>query len=245
LGISLISFWVFVYALSWRFTQHTVGLMTIIQATMVGIMPIFLNLDSTTEKTNACYLYVMEINDLITIDRDILGGEPLFKGTRVPIYSLFGHLEAGVTLNEFLEDFPTVTRAQAVAILEIANKMLSSKKLMKCMRLLLDENLPKRLKQDLLNHEVFTVRDMKWAGVKNGKLLELMLAERFSTLLTFDKNLQHQQNFSKYTVAVIVLVALINTYEELGKLVPRVQELLSSSLLPGPVIVQEDPTSRG
>jgi hypothetical protein len=55
------------------------------------------------------------------------------------------------------------------------------------MKLLLDENLPKRLKQDFPDHIVFTVREMKWNGISNGKLLELMLNEKFDALLTFDK----------------------------------------------------------
>lgn len=69
----------------------------------------------------------MEIKDIITIDPDILGGQPVFKGTRVAIETLFDHLEAGVSLEEFLEDFPTVTKEQAIAILEIVNKLLTSK----------------------------------------------------------------------------------------------------------------------
>ena len=66
------------------------------------------------------------------------------------------------------------------------------------MRLLLDENLPKRLKNDFPEHEVFIVRDKGWNGIKNGELLKLMIANGFDALMTFDKNLQHQQNFSKY-----------------------------------------------
>lgn len=73
----------------------------------------------------------MELKDLITIDPDILGGQPVFQGTRVPIETLFDHLEAGVTLGEFLEDFPTVTRNQSIAVLEIANKFLTSKNVAK------------------------------------------------------------------------------------------------------------------
>ncbi|MBD2722458.1 hypothetical protein [Hymenobacter armeniacus] len=76
---------------------------------------------------------------------------------------------------------------------------------------LLDENLPKRLKQDFPAHEVFTVRDQEWNGIKNGELLKRMLGAEFDDLLTFDKNLQHQQNFSKYTLTVFVLHAPINT----------------------------------
>ncbi len=69
----------------------------------------------------------MEIKEIITVDQEILGGQTVFKGTRVPIESLFDHLEAGVTLDEFLEDFPTVTKEQAVALLEWANRLLNTK----------------------------------------------------------------------------------------------------------------------
>ena len=69
----------------------------------------------------------MGINQIVTIDPEILNRRPVFSGTRVPIDSLFDHLEAGVSLDEFLDDFPSVTRDQAVALLEAANKLLSSK----------------------------------------------------------------------------------------------------------------------
>lgn len=59
------------------------------------------------------------------------------------------------------------------------------------MRLLLDENLPKRLKLDFPEHEIYTVRDKGWDGKKNGELMRLMVGESFDALLTFDKNLQH------------------------------------------------------
>ena len=66
------------------------------------------------------------------------------------------------------------------------------------MRLLLDENLPKRLKLDFSEYEIYTVRDKEWNGIKNGELLKLLSENKFDALLTFDKNLQHQQNFVKY-----------------------------------------------
>ncbi len=69
----------------------------------------------------------MDISEIITIDNEILGGQPVFKGTRVPVESLFDHLEAGVSLNEFLNDFPTVSKEQAIALLDTANKLLTSK----------------------------------------------------------------------------------------------------------------------
>ena len=69
----------------------------------------------------------MDIKAIITVDQDILGGQPVFKNTRVPVESLFDHLEAGVSLDEFLDDFPTVSKTQAVALLDLANQLLTSK----------------------------------------------------------------------------------------------------------------------
>jgi uncharacterized protein (DUF433 family) len=67
------------------------------------------------------------IKNIISIDPEVLGGQPVFKGTRVPVDSLFMHLEKGISLDEFLEDFPSVSREQAVSILEIAEKIVTSK----------------------------------------------------------------------------------------------------------------------
>lgn len=107
------------------------------------------------------------------------------------------------------------------------------------MRLLLDENLPKKLKLDFPEHEIFTVRDKGWNGIKNGKLLELMVADGFHALLTFDKNLQHQQNFQKYTLTVFVLNAPANTYGVLTQLSNKINTLLSAgNLSVGPVIIK-------
>jgi len=71
----------------------------------------------------------MNIRELITIDSEILGGQTVFKGTRVPVESLFDHLEAGISLNEFLDDFPTVSKEQAIALLDLASKLLNTKNL--------------------------------------------------------------------------------------------------------------------
>ena len=57
------------------------------------------------------------------------------------------------------------------------------------MKLLLDENLPKRLKADFPGHETFTVSDLGWNGKTNGELLKLMMEDGFDVLITFDKNL--------------------------------------------------------
>lgn len=69
----------------------------------------------------------MNVADLITTDPDILSGQPVFAGTRVPVKTLFDHLEAGIPLDEFLDDFPTVTRTQAIALLDMATKLVTAK----------------------------------------------------------------------------------------------------------------------
>lgn len=66
----------------------------------------------------------MDARDLITIDPDILGGTPVFKGTRVPIRTLFEYLENDYSLEEFLECFPTVTRELARRVLECSEQAL-------------------------------------------------------------------------------------------------------------------------
>ena len=103
------------------------------------------------------------------------------------------------------------------------------------MKLLLDENLPKRLKNHFPEHEVYTVRDCGWEGKTNGILLQLMLDNGFDALLTFDKNLKHQQNFNKYPLPVLVLNAYDNTYQNIMELVPAISQLLNNDLKPGPV----------
>jgi predicted nuclease of predicted toxin-antitoxin system len=106
------------------------------------------------------------------------------------------------------------------------------------MKLLLDENLPKRLKQEFKEQEVYTVAEKGWSGISNGELLALLIENNFDALITFDKNLQYQQNFSKYPVIVIVLNAPDNTYLTLKQLVHKVEEVLKTDLSPGPIEVK-------
>jgi uncharacterized protein (DUF433 family) len=66
-----------------------------------------------------------EIGNLpITIDPEILSGAPVFRGTRVPLEALISNIEAGLTLDEFLDNFPTVTRAQALEVLRFSRATL-------------------------------------------------------------------------------------------------------------------------
>ena len=64
---------------------------------------------------------------IITINRDILGGAPVFSGTRVPVQTFLDYLEAGDSIDDFLEGFPTVGRKQVIAFLETAkDRMVAS-----------------------------------------------------------------------------------------------------------------------
>ncbi len=76
------------------------------------------------------------------------------------------------------------------------------------MKILLDECVTKRLKPHLLEYEVFTVSEMRWNGIKNGKLMSLCVDNNFDLLLTIDKNLIFQQNVNEYEMIVVVLNCL-------------------------------------
>ena len=66
----------------------------------------------------------MRREQIITRDKDILGGTPVFTGTRVPIDTLIAHIKAGDSLEKFLDDFPSVSRDQAIAFLELAQELV-------------------------------------------------------------------------------------------------------------------------
>lgn len=95
------------------------------------------------------------------------------------------------------------------------------------MRLLLDECVPKRLKRELLGHEVQTVQDMGWAGIKNGELLELADGQ-FDALLTVDQGIEYQQNLSGLKISVVVMLAASNDLDDLRPLLPGVEQALAS-----------------
>ncbi len=64
-------------------------------------------------------------NSVIQSTKDVLGGEPVFRDTRVPVRTLIEYLEAGDRLNDFLRDYPTVTKQQVIEVLELAKKDLA------------------------------------------------------------------------------------------------------------------------
>jgi len=93
------------------------------------------------------------------------------------------------------------------------------------MRVLLDECVPRALRAELPGHEVKTVAESGWVGVKNGGLLQLA-GEVFDVLLTVDRNLEYQQNFSGLALAVVVIHAASNDVEVLRPLMPAVLEAI-------------------
>jgi hypothetical protein len=92
-------------------------------------------------------------------------------------------------------------------------------------RVLLDECLPRRLKRELVGHDVKTAPEMGWASKKNGELLALAAAE-FDVFLTSDRNLSHQLNVGKFDIAVLVLVAGSNRLDDLRPLVPQIRDVI-------------------
>ena len=93
------------------------------------------------------------------------------------------------------------------------------------MRVLLDECLPRRLRDGLGGHTVSTVAEMGWAGVKNGELLRLA-APRFDVFLTVDGSIKYQQNIRAHRIFVVTLRAKSNDIEALLPLMPIVRDVL-------------------
>jgi hypothetical protein len=94
------------------------------------------------------------------------------------------------------------------------------------MRVLLDECVPRKLKLELPEHEVLTVTERGWSGVKNGELLALAVAE-FDAFLTIDQNLKYQQNLQTFPIAILLLVARNNRLKTLLPLMPDVRAALA------------------
>jgi uncharacterized protein (DUF433 family) len=67
----------------------------------------------------------MELNEIVTIDKDINNGKPVFKGTQVPVHSLFCHLQEGLTVESFIQLFPEVQKSQVDLLLKLTGKIFS------------------------------------------------------------------------------------------------------------------------
>lgn len=91
------------------------------------------------------------------------------------------------------------------------------------------------MRAELTGHDVRTVPEMGWAGLKNGELLRPMAGQGFEALLTVDRSLRHQQNLQAAGVAVLVLVSASNRLDDLVPLMPAVHKALGS-VKPGDVV---------
>jgi hypothetical protein len=96
------------------------------------------------------------------------------------------------------------------------------------MHLLLDESVPRRFRHALPSHDVRTVVEMGWSGIKNGELLALAAANRFDAFVTVDKRLPYQQNLATLPIAVVVLDAISNELSSLLPLVPALDQALAT-----------------
>lgn len=103
------------------------------------------------------------------------------------------------------------------------------------MRILIDECVPRALKRHLRDHEVLTVPEAGFAGLKNGQLLRRAEGD-FDAFITTDKSLQHQQNLSTWSIAFLLLRAVSNDIADLQPLVPRLIASLADAA-PGTLTV--------
>ena len=103
------------------------------------------------------------------------------------------------------------------------------------MRILFDENVPRKLRQHLIGHSVTTVQEMGWSSLKNGNLLR-QANDQFDVLFTVDKNLRYQNNLTGLNIAVLSVVV---KFVKLTDLIPIVPEILKtlSLIQPGQIKV--------
>jgi hypothetical protein len=103
------------------------------------------------------------------------------------------------------------------------------------MRVLLDECVTRYLKPEFIGHDVFTVEDAGFKGLKNGRLLQAA-SGKYDIFLTVDQNIQFQQNLATFALAVILLKAPRSTLAMLKPLMPKVLQVLGT-IKPGELVV--------
>ncbi len=106
-------------------------------------------------------------------------------------------------------------------------------------KVLLDENLPVKLKYRLQNIcEIYTVSDKGWNALENGDLIAAMEKDGFNYLITSDKNLQYQQNLGKYSIGFIILNVRNNNYETILPLIEKIKIALAGKGGPKLIIIE-------
>ena len=101
------------------------------------------------------------------------------------------------------------------------------------MKIILDECVPRRLAKNI-HHDVYTVRQLKLAGLDNGDLLKA-IEDRSDVFLTVDQNLQYQQNLTASKIAIIVIVVPSNRYDDIKPLIPSCLSALKE-IMPGELV---------
>jgi predicted nuclease of predicted toxin-antitoxin system len=96
------------------------------------------------------------------------------------------------------------------------------------MKLLLDENMPHKLRQFLPGHVVVTAAFMQWGGIRNGKLLDNAASKGFDALLTVDAGIEFEQNLSALPCSVIIIRSASNAFEHIEPHLPAVLEVLKT-----------------
>jgi hypothetical protein len=94
-------------------------------------------------------------------------------------------------------------------------------------KILFDHCVPRPLRRELPGHEIKTAREMRWEGLKNGKLLDEAQTAGFDVFLTVDQTIRYQQNLQGRAIAVVVMMAHGITVEDLRPLLPAVEETLA------------------
>jgi predicted nuclease of predicted toxin-antitoxin system len=109
------------------------------------------------------------------------------------------------------------------------------------MKILLDENIDVRFKHLFDNsiHQVFTVRDMAWRGIKNGELFKLLKTNKFDVLIAIDKNIPNQQNQNSLPVLVIILDVKRNVLSRIIKLYPTIERLITRPVQKEIIVLDE------
>lgn len=102
-------------------------------------------------------------------------------------------------------------------------------------RVLFDENIPRRLRRDLVEYEVRTVQEEGWTGLKNGELLRLA-HKTFAVLLTGDKRLPFQQNIATFQIGIVVIPVASMTPSNFRQLIPQIKSAIDRAQ-PGTVVV--------
>jgi len=100
-------------------------------------------------------------------------------------------------------------------------------------RILFDEDVPRPLRRELVGHDISTVVEMGWSSIKNGVLLGLAGDAGFEVFLTFDRNIQHQQNVPALGLALVVLAVPDTKLDTIRPLVPEVLAVLDANPPPG------------